>query len=523
MPDSSGAGPTPSTRVLFMIAALALIGLRLPHLTGPITDPHSWRQVDTVNFALDFYRRGFDILHPAVCWLGAHRTIVLNFPLSETITAALYRVFGPNPIWDRLVSLAFFVLSAAYVWGISRRIAGERAGMLATLAYLAFPLGQYFSRVPHIEFSVLAFVVGTLYHALRACTERRASQTVAATICATLAAVIKGPYLATLAFPLLLILIAMPTIANVLRLATALGVAIAAFVAWRHHVDTVNATVPDWSFLPDFYKEVNPMWRYTGTMAERQDLGNWIRIAKRLVYEVVTPVGLVLALPSLMWRRPEPGAGTSVPSAVLPDARAFVFGWLLGCCAFVVVFFRLNVMHNYYQLPFLAPLALLVGLGTDALWTRLPRLGPIPLAGVLFVVFLVVAACSPPTLGYDRVDWLRIEAGRVVASRVPAGDLMVAADYNTLPPTDPRLLARSGREGWPMRAADITPDRVAKLRPYGLKWVVVLTDPDHPAVQPPAFLAPAEIATLPARHEGRTLGTVHVYEVSRLPGEAARP
>ena len=513
--------PAPSLRVSgsysrpwFALAALALLALRVPHLTGELTDPHSWRQCDTIHFALDFYRRGFDLLHPAVCWLGAHRTILLNFPLSEAITALLYKAFGPSPTWDRLVALAFFLISAAYVRGIVRRLAGERAGALATLAYLALPLGQYFSRVPHIEFSVLAAVDGTLYHSLRACSERRASHTVAATLCSVIAGLIKAPYLATLAVPLLLLLLARPAIAAFARLAVILGSGVAAFLIWRRWVDTVNATVPDWSFLPDFYKEVNPVWRYTGTLAERQDPDNWIRIAKRLLYEVGTPLGVLLALPSLVWR---PASSPDERRRDgLPNALAVALGWWLGCLALVVVFFRLSVMHNYYQLPFLAPAAFSIGLGADAIWSRLPRLGPVPVAGALFALFLGFAAWAPRTLGYDRIDWLRIEAGHVIAPRIPAGDLVVAADYNTLPPTDPRLLFRANHEGWPMRAAEITPDRLAKLRPYGAKWVVVLTDLEHPDVRAPEFLAPAEIFTLPVAHAGQPLGTVHIFEIARL-------
>ena len=513
--DPPAPARTRAAAAPFWIAALALIALRVPHLTGPLTDPHAWRQCDTVHFALDFYHRGFDLLHPAVCWLGAHRTILLNFPLSEAITALLYRAFGPSPFWDRIVALAFFLVSAAYVRGIVRRLAGERAGALATLAYLAFPLGQYFSRVPHIEFSVLAAVDGTLYHALRACSERRLSHTLAATLCGVIAALIKAPYLATIGLPLVLILLAAPALATALRLALVLGASGGAFLVWRRYVDAVNATVPDWTFLPDFYKEVNPIWRYTGTMAERRDIASWIRIAKRLVYEVATPAGLALALPSMMWRSRAPAATEAVTR--LPNARLVAFGWLLGCFGLVVVFFRLSVLHNYYQLPFLAPAAMLVGLGMDELWDRVPRTGRVPLAAIAFAGFLGYAAWAPRTLEYDHIDWLRIEAGRVIEPLVPAGDLMVAADFSTLPPTDPRLLFRANHEGWPMRAAEITPDRLEKLRPYGAKWVVVLTDPDHPDVQPPAFLEPAATATRPVLHDGKQIGTVHVYEIARLP------
>lgn len=521
-PPAELRGPALPGGMLWIAAAL-LLALRIPHLTGPLTDPHAWRQCDTVHFALDFYRRGLDLFHPAVCWLGAHRTIVLNFPLSEALTSLLYRIFAPDPMWDRIVALAFFVLSALWLWGIARRLAGGRAGALAMLAYLAFPLGQYFSRVPHIEFSVLAFVNGTLYYALRSCGERRLSLVVAAAACAALAAVIKGPYLGTIGIPLILILNAARTPGNALRLGLTLAVAAAAFLLWRSHVDTVNARVPDWYFLPDFYKEVNPLWRYTGTMAERLDPGNWIRIAKRLVYEVATPLGVLLALAALAPRGARTGSASAERGGTQPEARAVAIGWLAGCVVLVMVFFRLSVIHNYYQLPFLAPVAMLVGLGADVLWGLLPRVRTVPAAGALFLLFLGVATVAPRTLGYDRVDWLRIEAGKQIAGVIPEGDLVVASDFNTLPPTDPRLLFRAGREGWPMRAGEITLERVAKLETFGAKWVAVVTDPEHPAVRPPAFLASAEVAALPVTHDGRRLGTAHVFDLRRLAAPTVPP
>jgi len=510
------------TSVPWWLAALALLALRVPHLFGPIlVDPHAWRQCDTVHTSLDFYRRGLDVLHPAVCWLGAHRTILLNFPLSEAAASLLYRAFGPSPLWDRLVQLALFTLSAAWIFALASRLAGRRVARLTTLAYLALPLGQYFSRVPHIEFSVLAFVSGTLYYATVACLDRRTWAAFAAAACGVLAALVKAPYLATTGFAVLVLLLARPSWGNVVRLAIAFGIPAAVFLVWRDYVDAVNATVPNWYFLPDFYKEVNPLWRYMGTLAEREDVRNWIKIAKRLIFEVGTPIGVVFALvsPSSGARPPATGADAGRG----PEARVFALAWFTGCVVFVLVFFRLSAWHNYYQTPFIAPTALLIGLGADALWDRLPRVAGVPATGVAFAAFLLVAAWLPPRLGYDRIDWLREEAGPVIAARVPAGQLVVAADFNTLPPTDPRLLFRAGREGWPMRAHQITPERLDSLETYGARWVVVLTDPEHPAVQPPAFLAPLEVATDPVRHDGRTIGTVHVYALPASAPGAGRP
>jgi hypothetical protein len=117
---------------------------------------------------------------------------------------------------------------------------------------------------------------------------------------------------------------------------------------------------------------------------------------------------------------------------------------------------------------------------------------------------------------YGEVDWLRTEAGPVIRAHVPEGELVVASDFSTLPPTDPRLLFRADREGWPMRSFEITPYRLNRLRAWGAKWVVVLTDPAHPATRCPAFLEPARAATLPVAHEGRVIGTVNLFDL-RLP------
>ncbi len=526
MPTDSPVNRSRLHRFAWLLAAAALIALRIPHLVGPLVDPHSWRQCDTVHTSLDFYHRGLDVLHPAVCWLGAHRTILLNFPLAEAITSLVYRVFGPDPMWDRIVQLGFFILSAVWLHALAAHLAGTRTARLTTLAYLALPLGQFFSRVPHIEFSVLAFVNGALYYANLACTRRSTAAAVAAAACGVLAALVKAPYLGTTAFALIVLMVATWSLSNLLRLALAYGVPAVVFLFWRDYVDRVNATVPDWYFLPDFYKEVNPLWRYTGTLAERQDIRNWIKLAKRVVYEIATPLGCLFALAAPMWAgRVAPGAvapiGDSAGAGRRPDARWFAIAWLAGCLLYLLVFFRLNAWHNYYQTPFLAPTALLIALGVDALWDRLPRLGRVPLTGIALAAFLVTAAWLPSRIGYDQVDWLRTEAGPVIAARVPESQLVVAGDFNTLPPTDPRLLFRAGREGWPMRVHEITAERLEKLRPYGARWVVVLTDPQHPDVQPPAFLEPIRVATDPVMHAGRQIGTVHVFDLTR--GRAVGP
>ncbi len=186
--------------------------------------------------------------------------------------------------------------------------------------------------------------------------------------------------------------------------------------------------------------------------------------------------------------------------------------WILGALLYLLVFFPLNVIHDYYQMPFLAPAAMLIGLGADAAWSALPDLSGMSAGVLVFGLFLVLALVAVVPLGYYRIDWLRVEAGQAIRARVPDRDLLVIADHNS-GWSDPRLLYRADREGWPLAAADLTPARLDTLRALGARWVAVVTDPEDPAIQPPPFLAPARVADVPLQHAGRELGRLELFRL----------
>lgn len=495
----------------WLLTALALVALRVPHLFGPLDDPHSWRQCDTAHYSLDFYRNGIDLLHPAVCWLGGYRTLILEFPLPEAMSALLYRLRGPDPMWDRVVSLAFFVVAGVYLRAFVRLWTSRRVAWLALIAYLAFPLGQFFSRAAQVDFVAAAFAHALLFHATRAIERRSLFHAAVAAGSGALAAMIKAPYVIPVLGPLALVVLAGPRLRGALVTGGVLAVTAVAFMLWRRHVDTVNAAAPEWGFLPGYYKEVNPLWWYVGTWAQRQDPSNWIRLARRFVLDVLTPIGaLLVLLGCVRWRGPEPRR-----IGLLPIALA----WLAGSLAYLLVFFPLNVIHNYYQVPFLAPLAILVALGADLIWERGPRLKPmrIPLGAFGFVAFVVAAVVSVYTLGYYRVDWLRVEAGRLIAEGVPRKDLIVVADHGT-EYSDPRLLFRSDHAGWPIAIGDLERVRLERLAELGARWVAVVTDPEHPGLQPPPFLERGSAGRYPVQHAGRQIGTLSIYDLGRVVG-----
>ncbi len=76
----------------FVLCLMLLIALRFLHFGTEIDGPHDWRQCDTGWFIWDFYKNGIDLLHPAVCWMGATDTLILEFPLPEALVAIGYHL-----------------------------------------------------------------------------------------------------------------------------------------------------------------------------------------------------------------------------------------------------------------------------------------------------------------------------------------------------------------------------------------------------------------------------------------------
>jgi hypothetical protein len=511
MPSES-ARKNPLVRWAWPLAVLGLFALRLPHLFGPLDDPHSWRQADTVHYTYEYVRHGIDLLRPQVCWLGGRGALIFEFTLPEAMAAVLGRMFGYTPVWDRLVALAFTALAAFWFHRIVRDISDKATARIATAVFLVAPLSQFYSRAPQVDFAAQAFAQGLLWHSWRSMRGGGWGHAAMAALCGALAAMIKVPYLLPILPPLALIAAGAESLLALAGTAAAFAVTGTAFLLWRSHVNAVNDAVPDWKWLPGFYKEVNPWWWYVGDWHTRLAPSNWIKLGRRMVFEIMTPVGalLVLAAPfSPMVRR----EGTPAPFT-------FALLWLGGAVAYMAVFFPLNLIHNYYQLPFLAPLSLLIGITVSAWVSHRAAVVRIA-AGIAFAGMIALALVLPARLHWYRIDDLREKAGAVIAQYVPAQDLVVVIDHNS-EYSDPRLLMRAKREGWPIMKADLTAELQAHLEHEGAKWVAWVDEPKDSLLAPPARLLPDLVATVPLdRPETRgqsQVDTLFIYRIGRRGG-----
>ena len=464
-----------------------LTAARFYHLTVPIDDPHSWRQADTANYVHDFVLDGIRLLSPTVCWQGNRGTLILEFPFYEAFVAVLYQAFGEHIAIARLVTIGFWLGSLLYLYLIADYLYTRHFARLTAVVYAILPLGLFYSRAIHVDFSAVFAAHAMLYYFLRGTLEERHGFAALGASFGALACVIKVPYAFYLYVPLLYLMVTRRSGRSALPMVPWLLIPFAVFSLWWRYVISVNMAAPDWSFLPGYFKFVRMGHWYFGTVAQRLWLPNWQALGWRVFVEVLTPAGALLAVAGLLAR----------------DRDRFIEFWLLAVVGYVLIFFNVNLEHDYYQLPLLAGFSLLIARGI--LWlTEQTRFAPSRgmLQGGIFAAMLVGTAWA--ARDFYSIDWLRVVAGQVIEARSTRADLVITSIVDT-DPRDPRLLYRARRHGFSVSELDLTPALVARLEQEGARLVAVVR-PSGAATTPPLPDSELAFERFALAHDGLPLG-----------------
>lgn len=466
-PEADGAlravDPTPNLPApVFLLAALVLAILPLRHFGEELDGPHAWRQMDTARTIRAFREEKVDLLRPVVSWMGTWRVVVLELPLPQAAAALAQRALGTDSVRvARGVFYLSFLGAVAAAFAAFRRSVGEGPARWAALAFLASPLAQHYARALVVDLFAIGAGLAAFALAAFGLERRRPSALLLAALVATPAALVKAPVLLPLVPPLLLLALAtrekrLPFLGALLAL-----LPLGAFLLWRLHAEAVNASAPDWSFIPDYHRMTNMGRWYFGSLDQRLDPVAWKTLAGRFAREAAGPLGGLLLL---------------VAAGLLPTWRAgrrVVAAWLAGAALYVLVFWNLNVVHDYYQLATLPAVALLLAGPLHLLERRLaprrarPWLAPLAL--------LSVVAAGGVAWGDHRLYAVRpvgLAFGESVRALTPPGALVVAVK-DDVDARCPLLLEPSRRDGWSVREQFLSPAIVERLRDLGathLAW-----------------------------------------------------
>ena len=231
---------------------------------------------------------------------------------------------------------------------------------------------------------------------------------------------------------------------------------------------------------------------YFGAPGQRLSLYSWSVLARRGVFEVAGPGGILFFLAGLYGIKKMPGSG-------------MVIFWLLGGAAYTLLFFNLNVIHHYYQIPLLAPVAMLCAHGLQMASRGNLRALSL-LTGLLVAVNLTWSEHA-----YYQIDPLQVEIGRVIRENTPDTALVIVT-CGTMDCRDPRILYRAGRWGWSVEEKALRAEVVGRLhREEGAQYWVFIGE--NPPASMKAFvdpLPPPQTIGLPS-----WAGKVYIF---KLPG-----
>ncbi|HET9594126.1 MAG TPA: glycosyltransferase family 39 protein [Anaeromyxobacteraceae bacterium] len=450
-------------RTAFRVAAAALLATRALHLLGPLDEPHAWRQAETGAAALNFHRFGIDLLRPSVNWLGGHRLHAFEFPLTEAISALGYAAVGPSVVVDRTVNLAFFAASALFLHLIVVRAAGLARARVATLMYLAAPLGLFYSRAVHVDFTAVALAHAMAWLWMKAADDHHRIGWTAGAVAGALAFLVKAPYAFYLYLPVGAYVLPRLGRRAAPYAAAAAAFPVVAFAIWRVHADRLNASAPDWTVIPGYAPGASMASWYFGSWTQRVDPGAWLDVARGSASGALAWVGLAPFAVGLLARRRH--------GETLAVERA----WLLGLLAYLLVFFNLTFRHDYYRLPLLAGLAVVAARGllrmADVAAER-PGTARRVVVGASLAVMGVASITVAETSYYAPIAPEYLRAGAFVRSATPADALVVFAkrglDWN-----DPLFLFLAQRNGWNAEATAIGPALIDTLTRAGATYLAV--------------------------------------------------
>jgi hypothetical protein len=285
----------------------------------------------------------------------------------------------------------------------------------------------------------------------------------------TIGFLIKAPYVFYLFIPFTWHVWKTDKIWQFLRWLPFLAIPVVSFIIWRLYVDKVNGAAPDWYFLPGYFKFVDMGFWYFGTLDQKWNLEIWRILLSRLAYEVTSPPGLLLLIYGFFIRY-------SIGKA------EFFKIWWLSAFGYLLIFFNLNYLHNYYQIPFLAPSAYLIALAIytigQKLKARYPFLSNFPAAALLLLLSVSAVGYAETNskwevVGYYTIDWLRIRAGQIIQENTPE-DALILSVMNSTNVQDPRLLYQARRNGWSIETKDITADIIFKLKAQGADYLALI-------------------------------------------------
>lgn len=470
---------------LWLILLLAL-ATRLYSVNAPLTDGGQERQTQVAMIARNLYRDNLNVLYPRIdIFAPEPGYVTLEFPLQSALMAIVYYVVGVQDIVGRLVTIAFSIMSIAFMYWLAKFFLPERGALLATAIYALTPMSIYFGRAVFPEALLLFFSLGALYFLLRWSEGLKTRYYVLSLVFVAMAFLVKAPPGLVMLLPLSAVwwvrwhrtLIRRVDFYLYVVLST---LPIALWILWSNHIGPPTgwnvyqlSVIGRLRILEGWFAP----WFYT-----------WL--FKSLVFVALTPLVVLLDIVGLLETRRH-------------RLAPIVYAWVAAMIIFVFATPGAQASHWNYQVPLIPIGALLAGFGVYGLvnsqraltiWQALNQHRVVALGiGAIVVLGYGVIYAAVVWDAYDinkRVP-VALEVGQIVQKEIPNEGFVLLIQPSMVATTqayymdrmvrhmedafDPIPLTVSGLESWRAKGAIGV---VVVDTPYGSGTDLVRSDPE---------------------------------------------
>lgn len=392
-------GETRSKLSFWMLLVIG-VAIRCIALNQPLIDAQLIRQCQTADATRSMLKEpGFE-LTSKIPWIGdIDADYLMELPVYNYLVIAVHAVTGNLDMSGKLTAILLWAASFVCLQALWRRVLDPRQTFWANLLFTVAPLSVFYSQafMPETLVQLLAF--GFLLLSVRYYEQPTLRRWTACVTIGLLGLLVKFPEIAHLYLVLLVLVFWREGWKGLLRPRYLVGavITVVALGLWGYYRDAINsASGPGLS-------SSDGLRYFAGTLEDRLRLKSWLMI---LFYcgAFIAPGATALACIYGLWH-------------FVRHHRQPILGcWLASLAVFYLVWFGSGpTSQSYYNLPALAPLCALAGIGIAAIltWGQLERWR----TGAKAVAVLLVVAPAVPVLQHlfkqDRLilaaaQWARV-------------------------------------------------------------------------------------------------------------------
>lgn len=433
--------------LLFIALTLGLL-LRLFHLTWPVADWHSFRQVDTASVTQNYINDGVDLLRPTYQDLSAHQSGIDNprgfrmveFPLYNYLSFLTVKVTGLGvDVSSRITSITLNLLSALVIFLLIFSLTKSfPPAFLSLLVFLFLPFNVYYARTILPENAAVFFMLFSLY-LFKKFPIFSAVFLAASALC--------KPFTLLVAFPLFFFLTLkyqyLKSRLGLLRLFIFSIISLLPLILWRRWILNFPEGIPVAKWLLNYSeKRVYPEWFkgvYTNFLNQllflRPYFWRWLFL-ERISNLILGAFGLVPLFLGLVYRKNNIGTFN-------------LFG-ILGILLYFVLIPGGNIQHDYYQILIIPAISLAVGCGLYYIYRFTFTSKILSILSLIFISSLSLLFSTQLITPYYQINHPEImEAGKMVDRLTPKNSLIIAPYLG-----DTALLYQTKRPGFPIEIYD---------------------------------------------------------------------